>query len=244
MIGSKNIEYKNERYPRGAAVSACKDGRILVIGGENPPIQVENDTTLENSQNNSENVVFSTNRCILLSQHHEKVRETSKMNFPRMYHTAETIEQKTYVIGGVTGSIGTPVQEIEIYDQMKKTWTVSAKMITPRSKACSVNMNGRIYVIGGVDKNGNSLSTIEYFDVYKNKFFSVYTQITPKNPKPDAAVTIMNTKNILARGLTNATASKIGWNKFIITGGSYSSTLIDTNTGENKIELNNTVLTI
>jgi hypothetical protein len=214
----------------------------MVIGGEAPPTTNQNSLVSENQESNSDGVVFSTNRCIFLSQYNNKVKEAAKMNYPRMNHCCESHEQKSYVIGGVTGTIGQLVENIEIYDQISKTWTVGPKMITPRSHACSVNMNGIIYIIGGMDKNGKLLQSVEYFDVKKNEFSQVFTKLKKPNPEEGAPEIDISSKKILARGLINSTAAKIGWNKFLITGGSYKSDLTDTQTGQDKFELNSSVL--
>ena len=53
-----------------------------------------------------------------------------KMTFPRDYSKAVVVNDKIWIIGGMT-SRGEPVKEVEIIDTKTMTWTSAPSMIIP-----------------------------------------------------------------------------------------------------------------
>ena len=51
-------------------------------------------------------------------------------------------------------------------------WKSGTKMPTPRSETASVLLDGKIYVIGGLDKSDKPLDIVEVYDVKKDKWSS------------------------------------------------------------------------
>lgn len=60
----KDTSISNEVYPRGATLVSCKDGRLMVIGGEKPS---NDQADIKSETGVSNRIVLSTNRCFLLS---------------------------------------------------------------------------------------------------------------------------------------------------------------------------------
>lgn len=92
-----------EKYPRGASVVCCKDGRMMIIGGEKPSSDLSD---YEQTSGLSKRVVLSTNRCFLVSKFKDYATDASPMHYPRMYHSSEAVNDLIIVIGGVDGSLG------------------------------------------------------------------------------------------------------------------------------------------
>lgn len=141
------------------------------------------------------------------------------MNYSRMYHSSESIDDSIYVIGGVDGSLGTPVEHVEIYKLSQRTWNVGAKMITPRSCAATVVISSKIYVFGGIDKHGKYLSSVELYDTEIDEF----VEVTKTNPLllTDPSKIADHNKHILPRGIAWCTVVKTGWNMITVLGGKF-----------------------
>lgn len=94
-------------------------------------------------------------------------------------------------------------------------------MRTPRSCAATVAVNSKIYVLGGIDKNGKYLSTAEYYDSEKDEFVEVL------NSNTDTAALSSKTsdsqRNVLPRGLAWCSAIKTGWNSITLVGGKFKT---------------------
>jgi len=102
------------------------------------------------------------------------------MPTPRGSLCTAVVNGKIYAIGGVTGMAGgggSLVSVVEEYDPVTDTWTKkSAKMPTPRSIFSISVVNGKIYAIGGEDRNMNvnnivnpcGVSTVEEYDPIKD----------------------------------------------------------------------------
>ena len=54
-----------------------------------------------------------------------------KMTSPRVYSSAVVVNDKIWIIGGVT-STGETVKEVEIIDTKTMTWTTAPSLIIPR----------------------------------------------------------------------------------------------------------------
>ena len=85
---------------------------------------------------------------------------------------------------------------VETYDPEQDIWGKISNMSEPREGCATVAIAGRLYVIGGSDKN-RPLSSVEYFDPKQGKWFEVSPMSTPRHGV--AAVALPNNK-ILATG--------------------------------------------
>ena len=60
------------------------------------------------------------------------------------------------------------------------TWVSRADMLTPRYGSGAALVNGRIYVIGGVDTDNNALATVEVYNPAKDRWSSRTNMLTPR----------------------------------------------------------------
>jgi N-acetylneuraminic acid mutarotase len=71
----------------------------------------------------------------------------------RKYHAACTWNGRIYVFGGITGTIGSGgvlLSSVEVYDPVTDTWTEGTNMPTPWFGCNGIELNGKIYIIGGI----------------------------------------------------------------------------------------------
>jgi N-acetylneuraminic acid mutarotase len=88
------------------------------------------------------------------------------MPTPRWGHSSAVVNGKIYIIGGGTSEPDlTVLSTVEEYDPITDTWTRKADMPTARGwmSRSSAVVNGRIYVIGGID-GVDRLPTVEEYD--------------------------------------------------------------------------------
>ncbi|NLY44128.1 MAG: S8 family serine peptidase [Clostridiaceae bacterium] len=113
----------------------------------------------------------------------------ASMPTARMKFGAVAYGGKIYAIGGeiayfwVTEEITDVVEE---YDIATDTWTTKASMPTARAGLKAVELNGKIYAIGGYDENGNVVGTVEEYDPVTDTW-TTKADITPRE-KFDAFV--------------------------------------------------------
>lgn len=74
-------------------------------------------------------------------------------------------------IGGYNGE-GRRLNSAEVYDVERNQWSLVASMKNQRSDAHAVNIDGRIYVVGGFDGNSCKQS-VEFYDPHKNAWYSI-----------------------------------------------------------------------
>ena len=72
-----------------------------------------------------------------------------KMPNARVFSTPVELDGKLYVIGGCDAR-GQPVDNLEVYDPVKKEWSELKKMPTKRAGTCAVGIGQNIIVMGGV----------------------------------------------------------------------------------------------
>ncbi|ACZ43662.1 Kelch repeat-containing protein [Thermobaculum terrenum ATCC BAA-798] len=75
---------------------------------------------------------------------------------------------KMYVFGGSTDPFSGAVNFSYMYNPNTNTWSTIASMPTARGGAGAQQINGKIYVVGGMDSNGASLATLEIYDPATN----------------------------------------------------------------------------
>ncbi|MDO8368265.1 MAG: kelch repeat-containing protein [Saprospiraceae bacterium] len=87
---------------------------------------------------------------------------------PRGYAIAEVLNDKIYVIGGLSESSVTTYNLVEVFDPVVGKWVSESveQMPTPRGYMGSAVLNGKIYVFGGGTPAPAyaGLSVVEYFD--------------------------------------------------------------------------------
>ncbi|MEM9193707.1 MAG: kelch repeat-containing protein [Myxococcota bacterium] len=62
------------------------------------------------------------------------------------------VDRRMYIIGGITGSSGRINFEVQVYDPASDTWAFTTDMRTPRFSAGAAALDGKIYVVGGVEQ--------------------------------------------------------------------------------------------
>src|SRR5436309_558468 len=91
---------------------------------------------------------------------------------PIEYAAGAAINDKFYVVGGDYGP--TNVNNINsdllfIYDPSRNSWSTGAPIPTPRTGLAADVINGKLYVVGGVDNSGFQ-STLEIYDPVSNSW--------------------------------------------------------------------------
>ncbi|XP_067634320.1 kelch-like protein 5 [Eurosta solidaginis] len=100
-----------------------------------------------------------------VSSWHLKTKEFKKlpsMNEPRVSHSVAILNNKIYAIGGwISNRTEKSLRSVEMYSAYNG-WTLIKGMITPRYDSAAVGYNGKMYVIGGLNKN--PLKSVECYD--------------------------------------------------------------------------------
>ncbi len=80
---------------------------------------------------------------------------------PRANMASAVISGKLFAAGGsdVTGAVA----KLEVYDPATNTWATKASMPTARFDAAGDGGGGLLFVIGGVDSNGDTPGTVEAY---------------------------------------------------------------------------------
>ncbi|MBP7282316.1 MAG: hypothetical protein KBA66_12115 [Leptospiraceae bacterium] len=80
------------------------------------------------------------------------------------YPPTISAERGIWIVGGI-GNDGLPVAQIDLYDPVIDTWFPNVTTIpTPRSFAGIAQVNGKIYVIGGINANSAMTNIVEEFN--------------------------------------------------------------------------------
>lgn len=77
---------------------------------------------------------------------------------------AAAVSDKIYVFGGYDGNTVLNSIELITSEGAEKVEITGDKVLIPRKSHEAVYHNGKIYIIGGEDENGNVLNTVEVFD--------------------------------------------------------------------------------
>ena len=101
----------------------------------------------------------------------------------RAYASAGVIDGKLYVVGGCINSDCIPgnTNILEVYDPATDTWTTKTPMPTARNTMVAGAIDGKLYVVGGMQQCGQclSLNTLEVYDPATDTW-------TTKAPMPTA----------------------------------------------------------
>ena len=77
---------------------------------------------------------------------------------------------KLYVLGALRGGGPSIDGNTYIYDTIENQWIIAGKMPTPRVASGVAVVGTKIYVAGGLDAGGNSLSAFEVFDTNNRRW--------------------------------------------------------------------------
>ena len=92
-------------------------------------------------------------------------------NYPAVENPAGVaLNGKVYLFGGSTQPFTGAVANAAVYDPATNQWTDLAPMATPRGGATAQVLAGKIYVLGGMDGTGASLSSVEVYDPANNSW--------------------------------------------------------------------------
>lgn len=95
----------------------------------------------------------------------------------------EATDGKLYVFGGSTAPFSGAVGNAAVFDPSTGSWSQLAPMPTPRGGAAARALNGKIYVLGGLNGSGTSLREVEIYDPASN----TWSTGTPMNARRDNA---------------------------------------------------------
>jgi N-acetylneuraminic acid mutarotase len=127
-----------------------KDGRILVVGGDEGVGGGEGDTVTDHILASAEIYNPATG----------KFTPTGSMHFARTQFTATLLPNgKVLVTGGLNSGIsGTMLASAELYDPNTGTWSMTGSMSTGRMANSAVLLDdGQVLVVGGTDLAGEDL---------------------------------------------------------------------------------------
>jgi len=100
----------------------------------------------------------------------DKWEDRTKCLTERYYATACTLDDKIYVIGGMTGENGVGAKIVgimEMYDPILDKWTKKSGMSEPRAILSACALNGKIYAIGGVvGDSRRAMKSTDYVEIY------------------------------------------------------------------------------
>ena len=109
--------------------------------------------------------------------------------------TSGVVNGKIYVIGGTNAGPNTLVSAVEVFDPATNTWSTATTTgtFTPRTYLTASVVNGKIYVMGGINGSGTALNTLEVFDPATN-IWSTPTTTGTFSPRLDLASAVINGK--------------------------------------------------
>jgi hypothetical protein len=129
----------------------------------------------------------------------EQICELTSMRVPRAGCSCATMGDLLYIVGGRSGVFACTAavySSVETYDPVDDVWGKVANMSEPRDGCAAVTCSGRLYVLGGNDKD-RPLESVEVFDPADGRWSYVAPMSRPRHGV--AAVEITG-KRILACG--------------------------------------------
>jgi N-acetylneuraminic acid mutarotase len=133
---------------RDHLVAGAIGGRVYVIGGRNGGLEVH------------------TGRVDIFDPATGSWSRGSPMPTSRAGSAAAVLDDRIYVFGGEgNAALSTGVfDDVESYDPATDSWSIHVPMPTPRHGSGAAALMGRIYVLGGANKDGfASLDTVQTF---------------------------------------------------------------------------------
>jgi len=120
---------------------------------------------------------------------------------------AAAMSGKIYVAGGVNDD-SDPLDTMDVYDPKTQSWTKTGPPKgPPPMSACRLNCSatsifGRLFVIGGVNEDGEVMSTMEMYDPSVNS----WTKLPMRQCRQRCGVTVMEDKIWVVGGVGRGTA--------------------------------------
>lgn len=151
-------------YLNQPASILLNDGRVLISGGQIRP----NDTQITN---------------YTISKNFNSIEKVIDLPVPRIGHTLSQINSgEILIVGGSNkASNGTLNENIEIINQDLNSITVGKKLSIPRYFHSSIVAgSGKIYIIGGKDKNQELISEIEVYNPFDDSIAVIGNLSSPR----------------------------------------------------------------
>ena len=164
---------------RTEVAAAALDGKIYVVGGfEKPSLGNVMNFTITPSVETYDPVTD---------------RWTSKAPMPVGLHHVGigAVGGRLYVIGGYSKSafsVWNPVATVYAYDPVTDSWTERAPMPTARGALSVTEHEGKLYAIGGYDREANN-AEVEVYDPVRNVWATGAPLPTPRDHLAAATVT-------------------------------------------------------
>lgn len=181
--------------------SACIDRFVWEFGGTSNPADVKA-------------VQRSVMRWIIEDGWKGRGRWRSFGSMPegRSFFAYTTYQNKVYVMGGV-GPNG-PTKTLYIFDPTVGTtgeWSQGAQLLSERYGSCAVSVGNYIYLIGGFDKNGKTLSSVERYNPSENIWEAAPPLSIPRGSLSCAAIgrTIYAIGGVTVAGGTSSVVSTV-----------------------------------
>jgi hypothetical protein len=139
-------------------------------------------------------------------------KATGGMAGPRIAHTAALLSSGEVLVAGGTDGSGMPIATAELYDPTHGTFSPTGSMATARAHfaatlLCDLSSppckDKRVLVTGGLDINGNPLTTAELYDPTNGTFTMTGSM---QFVHASHTATLLNTGKVLVAGWGNATA--------------------------------------
>jgi hypothetical protein len=148
----------SERFSIGCVVCSLHDGRLFISGGESKTSKI------------------STPTAMVFSPHDFQLEAVTPMKAPRAFHSAVSLGQLVYVLGGVDFS-GRKMTACECYDPNTDRWTSIADLSVSRSYHASCAYQGKIFVVGGWDAR-----SIEAYNPSEDSFTLLPVKLSASGP--------------------------------------------------------------
>ena len=112
-------------------------------------------------------------KCNRFDTVEKKWEEIADMQEERGGPFGVATREKIFVAGGMKR--GTKLNTSEIYDISTNEWQLFQCLNVPRYYGCMVQLNGNLYVLGGMNKDNQNELSVEYFDTAEDKWIQKTT---------------------------------------------------------------------
>ena len=113
-----------------------------------------------------------TKRCAIYDPRSHDWYPMSSMNHPRVDFPLVMYSDTMYAFGGAAQR-NKPIGEVEMFRFADDKWTVVCEMPEKLSNHAACEMNGKVYVSGGVDGDGNISNKMWSFDPSSNEWLEM-----------------------------------------------------------------------
>jgi len=138
---SQNLVPPNMPHPRVGMCSARLGAKLFLIGGAQKMRSEDLSSILSDIRGTSIVEAFDFNTMSWDTN-------IARLNTPRAYATAVSLDDSIYVMGGINDS-GRVLNTVEVYDPSKNSWHYGPSMLRHREGAASVVYGDSIFVFGG-----------------------------------------------------------------------------------------------